>query len=84
MAADAFWVHRREAWELAASEVLAAERSSLLPLVPLMRGDRLDLARAAERLEAMMNETQRRELQLHFLVFGGLRHDVAELVGILE
>ncbi|MFQ3583025.1 MAG: DUF4351 domain-containing protein [Chloracidobacterium sp.] len=70
-------------WELAADAVLAMGQTALLPLVPLMRGERSVLAKAAERLQSVTDEGQQQELQLHFLVLGGLRYDIEELIGVL-
>jgi hypothetical protein len=69
-------------WELAAEVFLDAARPGLLPFIPLMRGDRAALDTAAARIVALPDAT-RRELELHFLVLGGLRYDAATLIAAL-
>jgi predicted transposase YdaD len=64
-------------WELAATDFLNPERPALLPFVPLMAGGR-------DALAALPDAARRGELELHFLVLGGLRYDVATLIALLE
>jgi predicted transposase YdaD len=70
-------------WELPAAAFLETARPALLPFVPLMQGDRTELTTAATRLAKPPDEARRQELQLHFLVLGGLRYDAATLMAAL-
>lgn len=71
-------------WRISARETLDLGRPALLPFVPLMNGGREELEIGAERLRAVPDESQRREMSLHFVVLGGLRYnhfDLLELIG---
>ncbi len=71
-------------WKLSAQETLASRRIALLPFVPLMDGARAELEAAATRLGEIVEEQERRETALHFVMLGTLRYnrlDLLELIG---
>ena len=79
-------VHYRlvKLWNVSARRVLAMDRESLLPFVPLMRGGQAELEIGAQRLSLVRDERKQQELGLHFLLLGGLRYnreDILELIG---
>jgi predicted transposase YdaD len=70
-------------WQVSARRALAWQRTSLLPFVPLMRGGQRELEQGVERLADVVEEEQRRELSLHFLLLGGLRYDREALLDLI-
>ena len=73
-----------KAWELDAKEALAMGRPSLLPLVPLLKGDRQELITAAQRLAEMEDRTSHEEMALHFFMLAGLRYNPREVLEIMR
>lgn len=76
--------HLIRVWKMPARKALADGRPALLPFVPLMDGGREEVKAAAEALESMPDERQRREMSLHFVMLAGLRYnrdDLDEIVG---
>jgi predicted transposase YdaD len=67
-------------WESSAKEVMALGRANLLPFIPLMRGGKQELAEAARQLAEMEDARQGQDLRLHFIVLGGLRYNVEEIL----
>ena len=70
-------------WQIAAREVLAMQRESLLPFVPLMNGGRRELEESVELLRRVRDERDRREASLHFLMLGGLRYNRTDLLDLI-
>jgi len=68
---------------MSAARVLALERESLLPFVPLMEGGQAELETGARRLGIVADERRRRDLSLHFLVLGGLRYNHEDLLDLI-
>jgi predicted transposase YdaD len=76
--------HLIRVWKIPARKALAGGRPALLPFVPLMDGGREEMKTAAEALQSMPDERQRREMNLHFVMLAGLRYnhdDVEEMLG---
>lgn len=70
-------------WELQAEAVLQLNRVSLLPFVPLMKGNWAQVEEGARRLQTVPDEARRRELALHFVVLSGLRYDRTDVLELL-
>ena len=70
-------------WQVPAERMLALQRESLLPFVPLMHGGKAELEVGAQRLVTVADERRRREMSLHFLVLGGLRYNPEDLLDLI-
>lgn len=70
-------------WELSAADALAQGRESLLPFIPLMQGGAEQLERCARDVGRIEDESQRRELALHFVSLGSLRYNRENLIDLL-
>jgi predicted transposase YdaD len=78
-------VHARfiKIWEMSARRVVAMNRESLLPFVPLMAGSDRALEQSVQRLREVRDEQRRRDLSLHFLMLGGLRYNREDLLEMI-
>jgi len=70
-------------WKLSGEEALRWERDSLVPFIPLMHGDQRVLEAGARRLALVPTPTRRQELSLHFLMLGGLRYNLNDLLDLI-
>jgi predicted transposase YdaD len=70
-------------WTVPARSALRLQRPSLLPFIPLMNGSQVELEKSAGNLGDVVDEVERRELSLHFLLLGGLRYNKADLLELV-
>lgn len=70
-------------WEISAADALAQASESLLPFIPLMQGGKDLLERCAREVARIKDETERRELALHFVSIGSLRYNRENLIDLL-
>ncbi|MPY88072.1 MAG: DUF4351 domain-containing protein [Luteitalea sp.] len=71
-------------WEMSAAHILAADRPTLLPLVPLTRATDDELQEALHRLRMVPDEPFRRELASRFALVGSLRYNAIDLLTLVE
>jgi hypothetical protein len=63
--------------------MLAMNRESMIPFIPLMRGGAMELEDGAGRLAMVADQQRHQELGLHFVMLGGLRYIVDDLLDLV-
>jgi hypothetical protein len=70
-------------WQVSARRMLAMNRESMIPFIPLMRGGAMELEDGAGRLAMVADQQRHQELGLHFVMLGGLRYIVDDLLDLV-